>query len=765
MARRAWFPIMVLIIGLASSAAASYLISRAVFARDQERFENIAARTGDAILDRMDTYTGVLSSAAGLFAANETVTREQFHAFVERLELQRRYPGIQGIGFTKRLLPHEVGPFVESVRRDPGGVGPGFHIWPDTPRDEYHTIVYLEPLDARNLAAIGYDMFTDPVRREAMERARDTGLPAASGRVTLVQEIDRDVQTGFLIYVPVYRTPQVPETVEQRREGLVGFVYSPFRTADLLEGIFGAEPRPRIHFRLYDGEQPVPEALMYDSAAPRMVGGGVPEQEGRFSTTLPLHIGGRRFSVVVRSRQAFELASARSLVPPIFAAGAVVTLVLAGLAWSQARARAAAERSAAETRLERERIEALNQRLAAANAELARQRENLETMVAQRTRELETSHERLRTTERLAALGTLSAGLGHDMGNLLLPARMRLDSLAAMDLPPDAAEEIAAIRKVLEYLGRMTNGLRMLSVDPETSGDTGDVVELGDWWREVGPLCRDVLPSHVALECSFPEEPLYVAASRPGLTQAVFNLIQNAADVMQGRESGRVEVRVEADRKERLVRLSVSDDGPGMPPEIQRHVFEPFFTTKTRRLSTGLGLPLVRGLVQRAGGRVDVDSAPGKGTTFTLVLHAARDAAPRDTDDRPVAVVAITDPRLGAFASTVLESLGFEVSRNGQTPPRGAALWFTEPSDGLASAAAAFLSAGKRRQLVLLGEPEDGLRFGEGVTVLPRRPGAAAMREALAAAARRIHGLDNGSGNGGSAGNGKGAGRGVSQRA
>lgn len=747
---------MVLIIGLASSAAASYLLSRAAFARDQERFESIAARTGDAILDRMDTYTGMLGSAAGLFAAHESVTREQFHAFVQRLELQRRYPGIQGIGFTRRLLPHEVAPFVESQRADPDGVAPQFNVWPDTPRDEYHTIVFLEPLDARNLAAIGYDMFTDPVRREAMERARDTGLPAASGRVTLVQEIDRDVQAGFLIYVPVYRTPRVPETVEERREGLVGFVYSPFRTSDLLEGIFGAEPRPRIHFRLYDGEQPAPEAMMYDSARPRVVGGGPPEPEGRFAATMPLHIAGRRFSVTITSRPAFEFASARSLVPPIFAAGAGVTLVLAGLAWSQARARAAAERFAAETRSERERIEGLNQRLAAANAELARQRESLETMVAQRTKELETSHERLRTTERLAALGTLSAGLGHDMGNLLLPARIRLDSLAAMDLPPDAAEEIAAIRKVLEYLGRMTNGLRMLSVDPETSGAAGDVVELGAWWREVGPLCRDVLPSHVTLESRFPDQPLRVVASRPGLTQAVFNLIQNAADVMHGRESGRVEVRAEAGKDGQIVRLSVSDDGPGMTPEVQRRVFEPFFTTKTRRLSTGLGLPLVLGLVQRAGGRVDVESAPGKGTTFTLVLHAARKAAERD-DDRPVAVVAIADARLGAFASTVLESLGFEVSLNGHAPPPEAALWFTEPTDGLAPAAEAFLAAGTRRQLVLLGEPREGVRAGEGVVVLPRRPGAAAMREALAAAARRIHGLGNGDGNESS--NGEEAGR------
>src|SRR5690606_3385728 len=95
---------------------------------------------------------------------------------------------------------------------------PTFHIWPVHPRETYHTILFLEPLTERNRAAIGYDMSTEAIRRVAMMRARDTGRSAASGKVTLVQEIDEDVQPGFLIYLPVYEGIAVPETVEARRE-------------------------------------------------------------------------------------------------------------------------------------------------------------------------------------------------------------------------------------------------------------------------------------------------------------------------------------------------------------------------------------------------------------------------------------------------------------------------------------------------------------------------------------------------------------------
>src|SRR5260370_16417612 len=105
---------------------------------------------------------------------------------------------------------------------------PSFKIWPEGNRAEYHSIIYLEPLDRRNQVAIGYDMFTAPTRRAAMEQARDTGLPTASGRVTLVHEIDDEKQAGFLIYAPAYRNVPLTNTVEQLQAALFSFFYSSF---------------------------------------------------------------------------------------------------------------------------------------------------------------------------------------------------------------------------------------------------------------------------------------------------------------------------------------------------------------------------------------------------------------------------------------------------------------------------------------------------------------------------------------------------------
>src|SRR5256884_3166265 len=109
-------------------------------------------------------------------------------------------------------------------------------------------------------------MFPDPVRRGAMERARDIGMRVASGRVTLVQEIDEPKEAGFLLYEPVYRNGAKTDTVEERRAALIGFVYSPFRAGDLLTNILAANEYQGTDFQVFDGATADVTNLLYDSA-------------------------------------------------------------------------------------------------------------------------------------------------------------------------------------------------------------------------------------------------------------------------------------------------------------------------------------------------------------------------------------------------------------------------------------------------------------------------------------------------------------------
>lgn len=345
-----FMPLIVGIIGLLTSALVAFEVGQVARAKDQERFEHSVAQAQDSIDARLQTYIAMLRAGAGLLEAHDgVVDRGTFRTFVQELELDEHYPGIQGIGFTARLPGDSLAAAERGLARY--GVSE-LRIYPTRPRNEYHAIVHLEPLDQRNQAALGYDMFSEPVRQAAMVRARDTGRPAASGRVELVQEIDEAKQAGFLIYVPVYGGPTEPASAPERQTQLRGFVYSPFRADDLMQGIFGSAPRPRLHFEIYDGEVQ-PANLLHSSVGAR-------SERPRFMTTRELTIAGRPWTLQYQTRPEFELSSAAVFVPLVFLGGMLATSLIVFLSWRQARAKEAADRAAAEAQSAARRLQILH---------------------------------------------------------------------------------------------------------------------------------------------------------------------------------------------------------------------------------------------------------------------------------------------------------------------------------------------------------------------------------------------------------------------
>jgi PAS domain S-box-containing protein len=343
--RRIWIPYFVLVVTLLLTALASYTVDQTTKSKEQLRFDNAIERTIDSIDKRIDTYLALLRASRGLFVANQRVTREEFHQFIYNLELPERYPGIQGIGFSVRVQPEETQRILAQIQaQNPARLA----ISPEYERSEYHAILFLEPLDRRNRSALGYDMFSDPVRRAAMERARDTGVAAASGPVTLIQEIDEYKQSGFLIYLPVYRSGVTPSSVEERRSQLLGFIYSPFRADNLLTGIFARQTYPTVDFEIYDGGQLEPSSLLHSSH--QYQGRKPRSQSPNFIEIRTLNVAGRTWTISFVSTPEFEELSSQNLVPYICIAGLTIAGILFGVTRSQAQARHAAERVARQLR-------------------------------------------------------------------------------------------------------------------------------------------------------------------------------------------------------------------------------------------------------------------------------------------------------------------------------------------------------------------------------------------------------------------------------
>lgn len=310
----------------------TYVIQDAARRSTEDMLEDeFAFRSREIIVNierRMSNYEQVLQGTAGLYAASASVSRDEFVTYVQFLRLQERYPGIQGIGFSLLVRPEDKAAHVAAIRQE--GIA-DYDIRPTGIRDLYTSIIFLEPTNWRNQRAIGYDMYSEPVRRTAMARASDGNAAALSGRVRLVQETETDVQPGFLMYLPVYRPGLAHETIEERRANLLGWVYAPFRANDFMDGILGdhfREVGASLSMEIYDGRSATDaDALMFDSnrgsAAPR----------SRFSKTQHMELYGRPWTVVIHSLAPFEARLRSAQADLVAAAGALTSLLLTAVVW------------------------------------------------------------------------------------------------------------------------------------------------------------------------------------------------------------------------------------------------------------------------------------------------------------------------------------------------------------------------------------------------------------------------------------------------
>lgn len=294
--------------------------------RAQRRSENLfqmrVSQAKAAIDRRVLNYVQILKGGKAFFASSDTVTREDYKRYISAISVEKNYPGLQGIGFARAIKPAELEEHIRQIRAE-GFLG--YAIKPAGERPFYTSIIYLEPFAERNLRAFGYDMFSEPTRRKAMELARDTNLPTVSGKVRLVQETNKDVQAGFLIYVPVYKNGMEPHSVEYRRRMLDGFVYSPFRVSDLMRNLLGQELKD-LDIEIFDGRVATKDALLYDKDNSSSFFD--PSSNGQLSRLTTLNISGHVWTLYFSAPADIGGSAERQLPNLVLAGGSIISLLM-----------------------------------------------------------------------------------------------------------------------------------------------------------------------------------------------------------------------------------------------------------------------------------------------------------------------------------------------------------------------------------------------------------------------------------------------------
>ncbi|MDD5179678.1 MAG: PAS domain S-box protein [Gallionellaceae bacterium] len=297
----------------------------------QSRFDYLEREANELIKQRMKVYEQVLHGARGLFYASTGVGRREFSAFVKEQHLDENYPGIQGLCFSAIVPPEQKNQHIAAIRKQ--GF-PAYAIWPEGERDIYTPAIYLEPFSGRNQRAFGFDNYADPVRRAAMEQARDSGNAALSGKVTLLHEDKNTQQAGFRMYLPVYKNGAPHDTLAGRRASIIGWVYAPFAMNDLMAGILGAYAA-NADIQIFDGEELSDRNLMYDGSRRT----GSKPSGSRFLAIRRIRIAGHTWTVAAYSLPGFEAQLDKDKPQFIANAGIGASLLLALLAWLLATSR------------------------------------------------------------------------------------------------------------------------------------------------------------------------------------------------------------------------------------------------------------------------------------------------------------------------------------------------------------------------------------------------------------------------------------------
>jgi PAS domain S-box-containing protein len=298
---------------------------------------------------------------------------------------------------------------------------------------------------------------------------------------------------------------------------------------------------------------------------------------------------------------------------------------------------------------------------------------------------LDQAQEALRQAQKMEAVGQLTGGVAHDFNNLLTVIKSSTDLLKRPGLAEDRRRRyVDAISDTVARAAKLTGQLlafaRRQALKPET-------FNVGSGVAAISEMVGTLTGARIAIVVEVPETPCYVHADPSQFDTALVNMAVNARDAMEG--EGRLTIRVGSVegippldiRAGAFVAVSLTDTGSGIAAGDLHRIFEPFYTTKGVGQGTGLGLSQVFGFAKQSGGEVVVESAPGRGSTFTLFLPRvsgiSETAGPPEeaeplTEGHGTCVLVVEDnPEVGRFATQTLAELGYHT------------VWATSAADAL----------------------------------------------------------------------------------
>jgi PAS domain S-box-containing protein len=333
--RRMGVAYIILLISLTPAAFVYQRVKANVRIREEARLNAAVRDITDQIDHQFTDVTHVLWGVRGLFLASHKVRANEWNLFLNSVQFSEKNTGMRDLGFALRVPATNLATHIQEQQRENRS---DYAIGPIGERDEYFPIIFLRDQQDGDVRSLGWDPYANPERRAAMDAARDTGEPIATVEVPMARPTGEFTMTGHIVYFPVYHGAVEPQTVAERREKLVGFVFASFQEERFWRALFD-DPIELFDIDIFQGKSSGDGKLVFDSD-PGLTRAKA-EANQALVTEKPLNYFGLNWAMRATTRPKFGVGDERYF-PMVALAGCVaLSFALFLLAAIQARSRAA----------------------------------------------------------------------------------------------------------------------------------------------------------------------------------------------------------------------------------------------------------------------------------------------------------------------------------------------------------------------------------------------------------------------------------------
>ena len=609
--------LIILIVGLLNTFLILNYFKQEEESQSQKMFVHKCKDINSKISSRINLQTEFLLGGSNLFEASETVTRSEWKRYNKFSKGNIKFNGVQALGYAPIIKNKKLKNHIAGIRKE--GF-PKYTVFPMGNRAFYTPIIYIEPFAGRNPLAFGFDMFSDPIRRKAMELARDKNIPILSGKVKLILESKTNVQVGTVLYIPVYKTDSLPN-ITVRREAITGWVFCAFIIDDLVYSILGEnyfEKQKNIQIQIYENANLSPESLLFDSHTNKNL-----NSEGfkKRTQTQSVQLNDKKWTVVFTQFTADSLYYSRETIF-ILLGGIAISLLLFALSYSllltKKRARIIAKRLSSDILKKNRKFEQMNSTL----------EKNYKKLISSKERLFDANQElkkaKIKAEESDQLKTAFLANMSHEIRT---PMNGILGFTELLKSESTNPEEQKYYLEIIEKSGnRLLNIINdIIDISKIEAGQMKLSYSQTNLDQQMQYIYNFFKPEvenkglKLVLIKSLTNEETIIYTDAEKLYATLINLVKNA---IKYTVQGSIEFGYELQGD--YIRFFVKDTGIGIAKEKQKSIFERFIQAeledKMARQGAGLGLSIAKAYVELLSGKIGVESEPNVGSTFYFTI-------------------------------------------------------------------------------------------------------------------------------------------------